>query len=478
MYKTGNRHQIAMLPTTIEEYIQEDDPARVYDSFVESLNFEELSINIDHTKVGSPEYDPKSMLKILLYGYSYGIRSSRKIERATHHNLSFIWLGGGLKPDHKTIANFRRNNAIALKKVLKQCVKLCIRLNLIEGNTLFVDGTKIKANASIENGWDDKKCNKHINEIEKHIDEILKECEKVDQTEDGQKSLVKLQNDLKDKKTRKTKIQKILQEIKEGEKNSKNTTDQDCVRVKIKNKVAEGYNAQVVTDEKYGLIINTEVVTESGDNNQFSRQIDQANEILGKNCSAACADAGYTNTDNLKNIVDQNIDVIVPSQKQALKNPKENEFSKDKFIYNKKNDFYVCPKGNTLYFSFIQSRNNIQIGRVYQIEKHKICLNCNHFGKCTTNKKGRRISRLLNEETKELLEKLYKSEKGQKIYKKRKQKCELQFGHIKHNLGYHQFLLRKKRGVDAEMSIMASCFNISRTMSIIGDIKVLKQLTA
>jgi len=144
-YRYGNRHQMELLPLSIEDYVNPDDPVRVYDAFVETLNFNELGLALEPHKVGCPEYNPKAMLKLLLYGYSYGFRSSRKLERAIHHNVSFMWLLGGLKPDHKTIAEFRRKNKAPLKNLLKTCARLCIRLNLIAGNILFVDGSKLES---------------------------------------------------------------------------------------------------------------------------------------------------------------------------------------------------------------------------------------------------------------------------------------------------------------------------------------------
>lgn len=119
-----------LFPPSIEGYISSEDPVRVYDAFVEYLDFQGLGIEIDPHKIGNPAYDPKTMLKLLVWGYSYGIRSSRKLERAVHHNVSFMWLMGGVKPDHKTIANFRTDNKLALKKVLKQCARLCLKLSL------------------------------------------------------------------------------------------------------------------------------------------------------------------------------------------------------------------------------------------------------------------------------------------------------------------------------------------------------------
>jgi transposase len=140
---------MAMLPQSIEDYIAEDDPVRAYDAFVEALNLKDLGIDINPNKVGNSQYDPRAMLKLLVYGYSYGTKSSRKLERTTYHNMSFIWLMGGLKPDHKTTAEFRRKNKKEIKKVLKKCTRICIKLGLIAGNILNEE-TKEKLEAQFE----------------------------------------------------------------------------------------------------------------------------------------------------------------------------------------------------------------------------------------------------------------------------------------------------------------------------------------
>ena len=126
-YRYGDRKQKTLFPQSIDEYIPEDAPVRAYDAFVEALGLEQIGIQLEPHKIGCPQYDPKVMLKLLVYGYSYGVRSSRKLEREANYNLSFIWLAGGLRPDHKTIAEFRRKNKSALRKVLKQCARLCIK---------------------------------------------------------------------------------------------------------------------------------------------------------------------------------------------------------------------------------------------------------------------------------------------------------------------------------------------------------------
>ncbi|MEW5993278.1 MAG: transposase [Candidatus Zixiibacteriota bacterium] len=190
-----------LLPSSIEEYVPADAPVRAYDAFVEALDFGQLGIELDAGKVGNSSYDPKAMLKLLVYGYSYGVRSSHKLERETHYNLSFIWLTGGLRPDHKTIAEFRRKHKSSLRKVLKQCARLCLELDLIEGNTLFVDGSDVRANASLSHHWTEDRCMKRLTKVDRRIEEILAECERTDGQESASGSWVKMREELADQQT-------------------------------------------------------------------------------------------------------------------------------------------------------------------------------------------------------------------------------------------------------------------------------------
>jgi transposase len=463
-YRHGDRDQMQLLPPSIEEYVSPEDPVRAYDAFVESLDLDELGIVWDEHKVGNSEYDPKAMLKLLVYGYSYGIRSSRKLEKATHHNLSFMWLVGGLKPDHKTIARFRMENKNILMDILKQCVRLCIKLDLIEGNTLFVDGTKIRANASIQNSWTSDRCERYLKEVDRHIENILSECDTMDEQEQDHPSLVQLKEELQDKEHLKSRVQAIVKELKEQDRKSMNTTDPDCVKVKGCQGTHAGYNGQIVVDEKHGLIVHSDVVNESNDFNQFAHQIEQANHTLGYNCTNACADAGYSDIEELKKIDDQHITVIVPSQKQAH-DREAKPFDKEQFLYDRDQDCYICPQGHRLSYVFSDQDKN---HKVYQITHKSFCLECSSFGLCTKAKYGRRIRRLVNEDLKLKLEQQYNQASSQTIYKLRKEKVELPFGHIKRNLGVISFLLRGLEGVKAEMSLLASCFNITRLINLVG----------
>lgn len=472
-YLYGERRQRQFFPPSLEEYVPQDSPVRAYDAFIDALDFAALGIELNSGKVGSPEYDPRAMLKLLLYGYSYGFRSSRKLERECHYNVSFMWLTGGLKPDHKTIAEFRRKHKNALANILKQCARFCIKLKLIEGNTLFVDGSKFRGNAGINNNWDVKRCERSLGKLDARIKRILSECESVDQDESDHGSLVKMQQELADNETLRTKVTEILAQLNAESKTSINTTDNDAVKIRSRQGSHVGFNVQNVVDEKHGLIVNTDVVNENNDVHQFAEQIDKANEILDKPCENACADSGYSDVDELEKIDAQNINVVVPTQRQASK--KEiSPFDKSNFNYDREHDCFVCPLGQVLKY---RKTNVKKACKVYQAAG-SVCQRCPHFGVCTTSKTGRKVSRLFKEALREKLQQQYDQPDNQAIYKLRKQKVELPFGHMKHNLKFGQFSLRGLDGVKAEASLIASCFNITRMITILGIAELVSKLTA
>ena len=473
-YRYGNRNQLTLLPKSIEDYISEEDPVRACDAFVDALDLEELGIQINPCKVGNAEYEPKTMLKLFVYGYSYGWKSCRKLERAIHHNLSFIWLMGGLEPDYKTISEFRRKNKKALRGVLKKCVRMCIELDLIDGNVLFVDGAKIRANASRGKNYTQKQYEYRLSEIDENIDKLFMECERIDKEESTQDSLVKMKKELSENKAYRTRIQEILKSFEEQEREKGkspktiNQTDPESAMMGSVQGTHASYNVQSVVDDKHGLITHTDVVSDVNDKNQFASQIIQAEQVTGKECEISCGDAGYAYTKELEKIDRRGTKVIVPSQRQALHNPEEKPFSKDKFIYDKDQDCYCCPEGHKLVYAGIhESGRSI----AYRINDADICKQCSNFCECTNAQSGRKVVRLLQEEVKEKLERQYEQPESQDIYKRRKSRVEHPFGHIKRNLGMTNFLLRGREGVQAELSIAAACFNIARMITLFGGVK-------
>jgi transposase len=467
-YRYGERYQRSLMPSSIEEYVSEDNPVRAYDAFVEALDFQGLGVELNSDKVGNSEYDPRSMFKLLVYGYSYGLKSSRKLERECHHNLAFIWLMGGLKPDHKTIAEFRRRHKTALKKVLRQCAGMCIKLKLVAGNVLFLDGTKIRANAGRNRTHDRDYYEKLLSKIDQRIEQLLIDCETADRNEENFSSYVAMDKELVKSRNLKERIREVLEYSK---KEKINQTDPDCGLMHSVQGSHTSYNVQSVVDDKHGLIVHAEAVEDTNDSVQFARQIDQANDLLGTPCQVACADAGYSDVTELEKIDQQGIRVIVPSQRQAL-HEEESPFNKSRFSYQPESDCYICPEGHKLAYSFTSKKKG---KRQYRMEDKRNCQQCRYFGQCTQSERGRSIIRLRNEEVKLKLEAQYETEAGQEIYRRRKMRVEHPFGHIKRNLKTDSFLLRRKGGVQAEVSLLATCFNMARMITLLGVSKLVEK---
>ncbi len=456
-YIRGEREQTLLLPSSIEDYITPDDPVRAYDAFVEQLDFARLGIAVDPDRVGHPAFDPRAMVKLLVYGYAYGVRSSRKLERATYHNLSFIWLMGGLQPDHKTIARFRRNHRDALKHVLTQCARVCLQLGLIDGNTLFVDGTKVRANASMKHTWTRARGEKALREIDQRIEGILHECDAVDQAEQAQASLVKMHRELAHQGHLKAAIATILTDLTTADAAARNTTDPEAGRLRGSAHLEVGYNCQTVVDDKHGLIVHSDVTNQSNDVSLFSQQIQGAHTTLGRPCQRACADAGYCSPKDLQKTLDQGVDVIVPIVRHS-------DF-RDHFTYEAATDRYQCPEGHALRYQGENQRNQ---SRIYGMSDPAQCQRCRRFGTCTVSLQGRRVERPFTEAVRDQLERRYRDADAQAIARRRRMRVEHPFGHMKQNLGMRAFLLRGLAGVRAEAALAATAFNMTRIVTLIG----------
>lgn len=480
-YKVGNRMQQTFLPSSIEDYVTQNDPVRVYDAFVDALDFQQLKIPLDAIQSGADTYYPKQMVKLLIYGYSYGFRSSRKLARACQHNLSFIWLLGGLAPAYRTIARFRDKYKEQIKNILKQSVHMCLKLDLIDGNSLFIDSSVFKANASLQKTYNHERCDKALNKINEHIDQLVDEIQRLDTQEQDKEPLGQLNEQLTDQNKRKEKIEEIVKELNQRQKYCTkdqtpfyNTTDPECSKIHKSNKTTAGYTVQMAVDGKHGLIVHAESTNIHNDAGQLNNQIQESKNALNKLPESVATDTGYYSLPDLSQ-VDDNITVVIPTQKQVLKERKKDKptpFDKEQFVYDNKSDQYICPEGHQLNRVGFEKHKQQYVYRT----KKKNCLNCRHFGQCTRSPKGRTIKRSLHENLKERLEQIYESEQGQNIYAQRKQRAELPFGHLKHNLSANEFLLKGKSGTNAETSLLFTAFNITRMISIIGAAKLITNL--
>jgi len=262
-----------------------------------------------------------------------------------------------------------------------------------------------------------------------------------------------------------------LDEIKARELETLNETDGDCRIMKSVQGSHASYNVQQVSDDKHSLVVHADAVSETSDVNQFAEQIQAAHEALGEACDTACADAGYADTEELEKLDAEGVKVVVPSQRQALKQ-EEKPFSKSAFDYDAEQDCYRCPGGERLDCKYTERKTG---KRWYQVASGRVCAECKHFGECTESKSGRKVTRMRLEEVKERLEAQHETAESQAIYARRKMRSEHPFGHVKRNLGVDGFLLRGLEGVQAETSILFTCFNVARMKTLLGGVRPLAQ---
>ena len=459
----GNRHQKQLLPPSLEEYVPADAPVRAYDAMIDALDLAAVGIERAEDRVGCPQYDPRAMLKLLVYGYSYGVRSSRKLERECHYNLAFMWLMGGLKPDHKTIAEFRRRHRAALQRVIGQCARLCVELDLIAGNVLFVDGTRLRANAGIAHSWTVAKCEEELARLDERIGALLAASEADDEAEADAASLVRLEAALAEPKALRQRVAEILARVTASAQTSVNTTDAEAVRIHSRQGSHAGYNGQIVVDDRHGLIVTSDVVNDNEDSQQLPVQLAQAEAVLDQPCDVVCADAGYADYEPIGTIPAAVERVVVPSQRQAA-GETVGEFDKSRFTYDAGSDTYRCPMGQVLRCKGVDTKQNVR-----NYYAGAVCRDCPHFGRCTTNRRqGRKIKRRAYEALRSALERRYVEPAAQAIFARRKTRVEHPFGHIKRNLHAGYFLLRGLAGVRAEMALLATCFNIRRLITLWG----------
>jgi transposase len=481
-YIYGQRSQKMLFPASIDEYLPADDPVRVYDAFINELNFANLGIRLDPYKGGPDEYDPKTMLKIIVYGYSMGVRSSRRLELACQRDIAFVWLTGNLSPDYRTIARFRKEHSECIRSVLRELVRLCIKWNLVEGNALFVDSTAMEADASIRKTFTPENLKERLNKIDARINTLLHESARLDQEQENLGSLVKVEKELLNLERIRADITAVENELNHDSLKELNTTDRDCVRVKAAGRCRAGYKVHTVVDGTNGLIINSDVVSSAGDRHQLSRQIENAGEVLGKDPATVVSDSGYACIDDAAQIPAA-ITLIMPSQQQVaierstLNHDTRADFTKDKFSYDAATDTYRCPAGERLTFRSLAHREDGQTIKNYRAAAG-VCMRCAYWGRCTNNPHGRKVMRHELEHIRERLDKIYQSPFGQMVYAKRKIYSELPHAHIKHNARFRRFLLRGLAGVNAEFSLHALTYNMTRLITLVGAAGLLAKLHA
>jgi len=470
------RNQVILFPETVEDYITEDNPVRFIDAFVSSLDLAQLGFNrAQPAETGRPAYDPADLLRLYLYGYLNRVRSSRMLEREAKLNLEVMWLLGKLSPDFKTIADFRRDNLAAIKQVCREFTLLCRKLKLFGGELVAIDGSKFKAVNNRRRNFNEARLTRAIKALEEKVDGYLESLDEADAAEteppEPTPTAVELRKKIAELQPRKAKYQALKKGLQESGAKQVSLTDPDSRSMVMHHGSTEvGYNVQTVVDEKHQLIVEHEVTNDPTDHAHLAEMGRRAKETLGVEQLEVVADMGYYDGAEVKQCVEADIITYIPKPLTSV-NRKRGLFTKQDFVYEEAKDCYRCPQGEELTYRY-QSFEQNRLIRYYTTSK---CLTCPIKHRCTTNRRGRRITRWVDEK---FLEDMARRVRARpEVMRRRQQLSEPPFGTIKRAMGHSYFLMRGLNKVGAEMSLTILSYNIKRVINILGVKKMIEALS-
>ena len=448
----------------LEQAVSEDNEVRLMDLFVGALPLAEYGFKMDFIDNGRPAYHPADLLKLFIYGYLNRIRSSRHLEKECKRNIELMWLMRGLAPDHNTIANFRRDNSKAIKKVFRATVQLAKHFELIGGALVAGDSTKLRAQNSKKNNFNPKKIALHLNRIDEKLEEYSQQLAQ----EDGD-AAKKMDAQLKVEKylSQRSKYEHMLQVLEESGETQISTSDPDSRQMITRNNITEvAYNVQSTVDAKYNLPIDFKV-TNQNDSKAMGGMVRRAKTILGKSDFTALYDKGYHTGTEFDYAHRQDVEVIVAAPEVASHAP-DIAFDVEHFGYDKALDQYTCPAGNALTTNgrWYNKASGKTMNRVKHY-KTKACRGCEFFKRCTKNKAGRLIERsehmdLIDENKKRLLE-------NRELYRRRQATVEHPFGTIKRPWDFYYIMTKRTlKRATADVGLIFTAYNLRRIMNLIG----------
>jgi len=469
-----DRSQTLLLPEAIDDYVGPDNPVRFIDAFVDGLDLAAASFSgVEPKATDRPGYAPADLLKLYIYGYLNRVRSSRRLEAETHRNIEVIWLLRHLKPDFKTIADFRRDNRNAFRHVFRQFVLLCRQLDLFGRELLAVDGTRIKAVNNKDRNFTRASLTQFIKAADAQIEDYLYRLDKGDASESGTGgSRVKnLAEKIAAMRERRARHKDMLAELDRTGENQISLTDPDSRAMAAHTHVAVGYNVQVAVDAKHKLIVEQQVTNQVVDMGLLAQTTEPAKELLGVERIAVVADRGYFKIEDIEACEKAGIDPYVP-RPQRGPSVRAGLFRKDEFSYDPTSDSFLCPAGQHLHpYSFSLMRGLKKINYC----NRQACRDCTIRLQCT-NKQFRYVSRLENEAVLDRMQ--ARIAQRPDILDQRREIVEHPFGTIKQWMNQGAFLMRGLEKVRGEFSLTALVYNLRRVLNIIGLSKLIAALPA
>lgn len=474
-----DQDQMFLLPPSLNEWIRQEHPARVFSEIIDRIDtthFRQLK------EEGRPAYHPKMMIKVILWGYATGIRSSRKTEERLEQDVVFMWLAGLEKPDFRTLCLFRTNNKEALEKIFTDVIVVAQSMGMATLGLVAVDGSKVRANSGIDTFKRLEDWRKTLREARDKAQRIISEAEKIDKEEDRvygeEKRGDELPKEIEKVQDRMNKMEELIKRAHELGKEDKarvSLTDTEASFMHRGSTSIPAYNAQLAVTEDQ-LIVYADVTSEPVDVNQTKRAIEGIEDATKEKPEKLVADTGYGGGENLRFLEEKNIDGYIPEEgerhigSKKRQKAREHLFAKEVFTYNTQEDKYTCPQGETLrpvarsQFKGKYSKREVT---TYRAERG-VCKQCPLRERCTSGVGlGRAITRDGYEEYRERMREKIKTTAGKTIYGKRKCIVEPVFGQIKTRSGFHQFLLRGLEKVKLEWKIAATAHNLLKIIAAI-----------
>jgi transposase len=471
-----SRDQISMLPMCLDEMLPEGAEVRAIDAIVEQMDIPSMNFTYSETKkTGRKPYNPVEMFKLYAYSYFNGIRSSRKIEQECSRNIEVMWLINGLKPDFKTIADFRKNNKKQIKQAFHKFSMICDELGLIGKEMIAVDGSKFRASNSRFAYHSEKKLQKKIEHYVRATEGYLLLLDQYDDQENDCVTPILSRSEIEEKIEG---ISKRLYELRELEQTVKTNgtiyeTDPDSRMMQTNNKGCDiCHNVQVAVDDKNHLIVAVDVTSDPVDKDQFYNIASQAKNELGVKTITAIADKGYYSALQFAKCKEDNIIPIVAKADRSFMAVTK-EYEKSQFRYDEIQGGYICPQGHLLK-PYQHRKKYTQETDIKRYQNFEACSNCPVKDKCSNNKKGRTIQDRPFQRIADEVDR--RTEQFADMYKIRKQTVEHPFGTVKRAMGFSYFLTRRTENVRTESLLHFLVYNMKRAINIIGTKQLLEIL--
>ena len=463
-----DRSQTLLLPESLDDYIGKDNTVRFIEAFVDGLDLAAAGFaRVQPKDIGRPGYAPADLLKLYIYGYLNRLRSSRRLEAETHRNIEVIWLLRHLKPDFKTIADFRRDNRNAFRPVFRQFVLLCKQLDLFGRELLAVDGTRIKAVNNKDRNFTRASLTEFIKLADKKLDDYLQRLDKSDAVEQaaGGSRIKNLAQKIAAVRARRTRCQEMLAELERTGESQISLTDPDSRSMAAHTHVGVGYNVQVAVDAKHKLIVEQQVTNQVVDMGLLTPTAEpRQRRFSAMERIEVVADPGLFQDRGYRRPVRRPGWCLIVPRPQRGRSVDAGLYRKDEFRYDAANDSFVCPAGQRL----APYTSSLLCGLKKINYTNKLAYmgdDCTIRSRCTGGR-FRSVSRMENEAALDRMQ--ARLAKRPEILGQRRETVEHPFGTIKQWMNQGAFLMRGLEKVRGEFSLTALAYNIRRVLNIVA----------